>query len=1187
MIDRGVLARELARRVSTLEDDLRERAQLAPEVGAVVRSEWQAAHDAGRTAHDEAVWAESLYTQVAVAWVLATVFIRFSEDNGLITDPVLSGPGDGLRRSEEAQRAWFRQQPPELGDRDYVEDVFRQMASLPGIGHVFETHNPAWLFGPSEDAVRDLLGFWREVDPETGELRRDFTDPTWDTRFLGDLYEQLSQHAQDEYALHQTPDYIETFVLDRTLEPALEEFPLDDFKMIDPACGSGHFLLGSFHRLFARWSIRAPHEGNKALAARALKSVYGVDLNPFAASIARFRLLVAALKLSESPAFTTAPNFVVNVVVGDALLHGPPPATGSQHSFGEYGVAEGPTRHLYAAEDVGKIHRFLQSGYHAVVANPPFITPNDPAANLAYRQRYPVSCHGLYHLSSPFLERLFDLAVKSVDGRPAGYVGLIQDNAFMKRGFGRQLIEQFLAKSVELTHIVDTESLNVGGHGTATVILFGRARPPFSSSVRCAIGRQGDALARSDPSRSQVWLSYVGHLDQPGWMNEYVAIFNVDRSQLRSHPWSLVDPETAALKRSIELAAGCRLASKIDTIGYTGQTNADEVMLAPEAAFLRRGVRHDDLRTMVVGDAQRDWGFAGGDSAIFPYGQTELRDLDPSSAMSRWLWPARTTLGARRTFNKKSYLEEGRAWWGWHQMALQRTLPGTFLSVAFVATNSHFVLHGPGRVFNRSAPIVITHGQAARAELVEFLGPLNSSVASFWMKLILYCKGAGGVNEGFKAEQWERFYEFDGTKLKQFPLPTGSAVAWAERLDALALELSANLPRAVAEREAPTRAALDAARARVEEIRREMVAVQEELDWRCLFLYRVTDQDMSFEPGEVLGIDRGQRAFEIVLARKMAAREVSTTWFTRHQSTAITEIPAEWPPTYRQRVEERIALIGSNRGLSLVERPEYKRRWNWDSWEDLEAEALRVWLLDRLENPRYWPGLQPRSVAQLADTARLDADLVSVAEVYLGTIDIDLVSLITELVRKESVPYLAALRYTDAGLRTRAAWERTWDLQRAEDRGEYEGTIPVPPKYGKTDFRQEPSWKLRGKLDVPKERFVAYPGLERPTDQAPVVGWAGWDHLEQAQALAALYGQRQAVEGWESERLLPIVAGLAELVPWLQQWHNEPDADGTRMGDFFTTFVASEAATNRFSDADLASWRPPAKVRGRRKAADE
>jgi hypothetical protein len=63
----------------------------------------------------------------------------------------------------------------------------------------------------------------------------------------------------------------------------------------------------------------------------------------------------------------------------------------------------------------------------------------------------------------------------------------------------------------------------------------------------------------------------------------------------------------------------------------------------------------------------------------------------------------------------------------------------------------------------------------------------------------------------------------------------------------------------------------------------------------------------------------GQRAFEIVLARKMAAGEIQTTWFERHGSTPITEIPPEWPEDYRQLVQRRIDKIESDWNIALIE----------------------------------------------------------------------------------------------------------------------------------------------------------------------------------------------------------------------------------------------------------------------------
>jgi hypothetical protein len=52
----------------------------------------------------------------------------------------------------------------------------------------------------------------------------------------------------------------------------------------------------------------------------------------------------------------------------------------------------------------------------------------------------------------------------------------------------------------------------------------------------------------------------------------------------------------------------------------------------------------------------------------------------------------------------------------------------------------------------------------------------------------------------------------------------------------------------------------------------------------------------------------------------------------------------------------------------------------------------------------------------------------------------------------------------------------------------------VPPKYKREDFLKTSYWNQRGKLDVPKERFVSYPMASPDSDDSPLLGWAGWDH---------------------------------------------------------------------------------------------
>jgi len=183
------------------------------------------------------------------------------------------------------------------------------------------------------------------------------------------------------------------------------------------------------------------------------------------------------------------------------------------------------------------------------------------------------------------------------------------------------------------------------------------------------------------------------------------------------------------------------------------------------------------------------------------------------------------------------------------------------------------------------------------------------------------------------------------------------------------------------------------------------------------------------------------------------------------------------------------------------------------------------------------------------------------------------------------VPFLASLRHTDSGLEKHAQWERVWCLQRAEDRGETVPPFDPPPKYDQKDYRDPTTWRLRGKLDVPKERFISYPGCESDEDKEPVYGWAGWTHLEQAQALAALYQKRKTEESWGKDRLTPMLAGILELVPWVKQWHNEPSAEfgGLRLGDYFEGFVDGECHALGLTQEDLRAWRPA--ERGKAKKA--
>ena len=92
MINRTKLLADLKVQVKDLEADLRQRfATNNSDYRTRLTIDWQAARDAGRTSEDVAIWAEAQFTQSAIAWVLACVFVRFCEDNAMLDAPLLVG----------------------------------------------------------------------------------------------------------------------------------------------------------------------------------------------------------------------------------------------------------------------------------------------------------------------------------------------------------------------------------------------------------------------------------------------------------------------------------------------------------------------------------------------------------------------------------------------------------------------------------------------------------------------------------------------------------------------------------------------------------------------------------------------------------------------------------------------------------------------------------------------------------------------------------------------------------------------------------------------------------------------------------------------------------------------------------------------------------------------------------------
>lgn len=234
-----------------------------------------------------------------------------------------------------------------LASLEHGED----MLGLPALGGLFAQSSTPHLNSvtiPNRRFLEALfqLGFIRK-DGITHRINwRDLK-----TEELGSVYEGLleirpSLTAAGEFQLgtgakgndrktsgsYYTPDSLVECLLDSALNPVLERAEASgatpeekvaailDLKVIDPACGSGHFLLGAARRMADRVARLRNEDAGKEETQAALRDVvsrciHGVDRNPMAVELAKVALWIESVSPGQPLGFLDA-----NIRCGDALL---------------------------------------------------------------------------------------------------------------------------------------------------------------------------------------------------------------------------------------------------------------------------------------------------------------------------------------------------------------------------------------------------------------------------------------------------------------------------------------------------------------------------------------------------------------------------------------------------------------------------------------------------------------------------------------------------------------------------------------------------------------------------------------------------------------------------------------------------------------------------------------------------
>ncbi|MDP2857797.1 MAG: N-6 DNA methylase, partial [Bacillota bacterium] len=300
-------------------------------------------------------------------------------------------------------------------------------------------------------------------------------------RFLGSVIRLTAGHravveekpeVRKAGGVYYTPRPIVRYIVEHAVAPLLGGRTPDDLKdlrIVDPACGSGSFLLEAYHYLLAwhhewytanrdryrrkyRGRLREDALGRLWLSGEERKRIllahiYGVDIDPQAVEVTKLSLLLSVLEGETAESLNAQmtlfasralPDLGGNIKCGNALI--------SDDFFSRAGQLD-----LIGDERLFEVNPFNWSrefpdvfgdgGFSAVIGNPPYVLIQDrfrDEEQLSYvRENFEVASYKVdtYHL---FMERGFALT------RPGGRCAMITPANFLTNNHLKVLREHLL-----------------------------------------------------------------------------------------------------------------------------------------------------------------------------------------------------------------------------------------------------------------------------------------------------------------------------------------------------------------------------------------------------------------------------------------------------------------------------------------------------------------------------------------------------------------------------------------------------------------------------------------------------------------------------------------------------------------------------------------------------------------------
>jgi hypothetical protein len=342
---------------------------------------------------------------------------------------------------------------------------------------------------------------------ELGSVRRDFLDQHSDVCIPKAKFTLGTRAESDRKATgsYYTPPNLVQYLLDSALDPILYEREYDfaklgfksaeeailSIKVCDAACGSGHFLIAAARRIACRLAVIRTGENEPAstVVRHALREVighciYGVDLNPRAVELCKFRLWLKVLESGKSPSFLDHYIQCGNSLLGltPALIQKGIPdeikCLSEQHQFFQWHLAFPEVFQVPPAgqKSENKLCGW-NGGFDLSIGNPPWGADWPRVYERLIRYRYVAAQKGVIDTFALFIELSANLT------RANGLFALVLPDAFLLKSYsGIRLYLLEHSTIIELAHWGQSfKQVNVD----VCTLVARMTKPVASHKIRC------------------------------------------------------------------------------------------------------------------------------------------------------------------------------------------------------------------------------------------------------------------------------------------------------------------------------------------------------------------------------------------------------------------------------------------------------------------------------------------------------------------------------------------------------------------------------------------------------------------------------------------------------------------------------------------------------------------------------